>query len=69
MQPGGTILPDANSAEGDLDYTAAMTGFEKALFLKALEKHRWHRGKAAASLKLPRRTFFRKLKKLGLTDG
>jgi DNA-binding NtrC family response regulator len=63
-----TILPDVGQSEADLGYQAAMTGFEKALFLKTLERHRWHREKAAASLRLPRRTFFRKLKKLGLSD-
>jgi len=64
--PVETVLPDGGQA--DLGYQAAMTGFEKKLFIKALEKHRWHREKAAASLGLSRRTFFRKLKKLGLSD-
>ena len=67
-QPVETILPDVGQAQADLDYQTAMTEFEKALFVKALENHRWHRERAAASLGLSRRTFFRKLKKLGLSD-
>ncbi|BBO85950.1 hypothetical protein DSCO28_65160 [Desulfosarcina ovata subsp. sediminis] len=68
QQPIETAVPDAGQGESWQGYQAAVDGFEKSLFLKALEQHRWHREKAAASLGLPRRTFFRKLKKLGLTD-
>ncbi|WP_172684019.1 sigma-54 interaction domain-containing protein [Desulfosarcina cetonica] len=39
-------------------YQAAIEAYEKSLFRKALERHHWHREKAAASLGLPRRTFF-----------
>ena len=63
-----TVLPDVGQEEAWQGYQAAITCFEKALFLKALEQHHWHREKAAASLGLPRRTFFRKLKKFGLSD-
>ena len=64
--------PDKRAAETGievddaLDYWASMTKFEKTLISRALEQHRWHREKTAASLGLSRRTFFRKLKKLGL---
>ena len=47
-------------------YASAMTDFEKNLIQKALEQNRWHREKTAASLGLPVRTFFRKIKKYGL---
>ncbi|UCD80270.1 MAG: sigma 54-interacting transcriptional regulator [Desulfobacterales bacterium] len=57
-----------NSAvEGELlDFRGAVQKFEKNLILKALEKNRWHKAKAAAALGLPRRTFFRKLNEFGL---
>ncbi len=47
-------------------YKELLEKFEKRVFLKALEQHQWHREKAAASLGIPRRTFFRKLSKVGL---
>ena len=48
------------------DYKSAMEGFEKQLILRSLKAHRWHREKAAESLGVSRRTFFRKLKNLGI---
>ena len=50
-----------------MDYWSSITEFEKKLISRALERHHWHRENTAASLGLSRRTFFRKLKKLGLT--
>ncbi len=47
-------------------YQAAMENFEKNLFSKALEHNQWHREKAAQTLGLPVRTFYRKMKRLGL---
>jgi PAS domain S-box-containing protein len=47
-------------------YVAVMTNFEEKLIHKALEQNQWHREKTAASLGLPVRTFFRKIKKYGL---
>ena len=44
----------------------ATENFEKNMLVKALEANRWHREKAAASLELPPRTFYRKIKKYGL---
>ena len=54
---------------GEMDYKALLEQFEKKLFLHALEKHQWHREQAAASLGLPRRTFFRKLAKAGINKS
>ena len=48
------------------NHQTAMQDFEKQLILRALEQNNWHREKAAQSLKIPRRTFFRKLKNLGI---
>ncbi len=50
----------------DNDYQSLVAEFEKSLFLAVLEKHRWQRQKAAASLGLPLRTFYRKMKSLGI---
>jgi PAS domain S-box-containing protein len=48
------------------DYRMAMESYEKKLILRALDTNKWHRERAAASLGLPRRTFFRKLKNFEL---
>jgi len=49
-----------------ISFKKATENFEKNLLAKALEANRWHREKAAASLELPPRTFYRKIKKHGL---
>ena len=50
-----------------LNFHATIKSYEKDLILKVLESNQWHKAKAASMLGLPRRTFFRKLKYLGLT--
>jgi transcriptional regulator with PAS, ATPase and Fis domain len=59
--PAPSLLPDTPQ-----DHSTAMQEFEKRLIVRALEQNIWHREKAAQSLKIPRRTFYRKLKNLGL---
>ncbi|MDB4442227.1 sigma 54-interacting transcriptional regulator [bacterium] len=49
-----------------ISFKKATENFEKNLLAKALETNRWHREKAATSLELPPRTFYRKIKKYGL---
>ncbi len=49
-----------------IPFKKAIENFEKNLLVKALETNRWHREKAAASLELPPRTFYRKIKKHSL---
>jgi len=44
----------------------AQTSSEENLILTALEKCQWNRTKAAKELGIPRRTFYRKLDKMGL---
>ncbi|MBU1170407.1 MAG: sigma 54-interacting transcriptional regulator [Proteobacteria bacterium] len=44
----------------------AMDTYERHLITRALEKTQWHREKALMQLGIPRRTFFRKIKKYGL---
>lgn len=39
---------------------------ERQLILKTLEEYGWHQGRAAQHLQLPPRTFYRKMKKLGI---
>jgi PAS domain S-box-containing protein len=53
------------SLEG-LNFHSAVEDFEKGIILKGLEYNQWHKAKAASTLGLPRRTFFRKLKYFGL---
>ncbi len=60
-------LPGAIIDVEGLDYKTSLEQFERKLFLQTLEKHQWHRERAAVSLGLPRRTFFRKLAKVGLS--
>ncbi len=65
----GTVdnnLMQVECDEDSLNYREQLEKFEKRVFLQALEKYQWHREKAALSLGLPRRTFFRKLSKFGL---
>ncbi|NJB67992.1 PAS domain S-box-containing protein [Desulfobaculum xiamenense] len=41
--------------------------FEKQIIAQTLEKYRWNRSHTAAALGLPRKTLFRKMKKLGIS--
>lgn len=58
--------PKAFANEKFISFKKAAENFEKNLLTKALEANRWHREKAAASLDLPPRTFYRKIKKYSL---
>ncbi|MCJ7540270.1 MAG: sigma 54-interacting transcriptional regulator [Desulfobacterales bacterium] len=49
-----------------ISFKKAIENFEKNLLVEVLESNQWHREKAAASLELPPRTFYRKIKKHGL---
>lgn len=60
-------FPDVAVSQNSYDYKSAMLHFEKELFCRALEKNQWHRENTAASLGIPVRTFFRKLKNMGIT--
>jgi DNA-binding NtrC family response regulator len=57
--PGGDDGASGGAEEGD----------ERARLLGALERCRWNRTKAAKELGIPRRTFYRKLDKLGLVKA
>jgi PAS domain S-box-containing protein len=47
------------------DHKSSVESYEKDLIEASLVKNQWHREKAAASLGMARRTFFRKMKKFG----
>jgi PAS domain S-box-containing protein len=49
-----------------MDLRLEMEKYEKRLIIKALDKTRWHKTRAASMLGLPRRTFTRKLQHFGL---
>lgn len=51
------------------DFKSALEAFEKQYIVRALENSQWHRERAAAHLNIPRRTFFRKLKILGINTA
>lgn len=55
-----TDMPETENFKDTVDQ------FEKRIIMKALENNKWHREKAAQALSIPRRTFFRKIKKFGL---
>ncbi len=48
------------------DHKVSVEFYERDLIKASLEEHQWHRAKAAASIGMARRTFFRKMKKYGL---
>ena len=50
----------------NLGLREALLTYEKRYISRVLEMNRWHKGKAAAALGIPERTFYRKLKKLKL---
>ena len=51
---------------GSVDHRTSVERYEKDLIEASLAKHQWHRERAAASIGMARRTFFRKMKKYGL---
>jgi PAS domain S-box-containing protein len=47
------------------DHKSSVESYERDLIEASLTKNQWHREKAAASIGMARRTFFRKMKKFG----
>ncbi len=64
QQPYPTDLP-----EDGLDLEALVNGIEKELLLKALERAKWVKKKAAALLRLNTRSFRYRLEKYGIKGG
>ena len=72
--PNASALSDNNGFAEELDapeqdYQEIMGNVEKKLIIKALEHHQWNRDKAAKYLKIPRTSFFRKLKQHNIIKG
>ncbi|MFZ1985778.1 MAG: sigma 54-interacting transcriptional regulator [Desulfatitalea sp.] len=61
----GTPAVRYHSEEGN-NLKSMVAGYEKQVILQTLEKHLWHRGKAARQLGLDRKTLFAKMKRYGL---
>jgi transcriptional regulator with PAS, ATPase and Fis domain len=59
-KPRDSVVPMTSKKKDGLDTT------ERARILAALEKNRWNRTRAAKELGIPRRTFYRRIEKLGL---
>jgi transcriptional regulator with PAS, ATPase and Fis domain len=59
------IYPDVENEVVDL--RSATEVFERRYILNALKQNRWHRGKAAAALRIDPKTLYLKMKKIGLT--
>jgi len=58
---------DSDTAGSNLSYTDAKKEAEKEMFLEALKEAEDNKSKAAKLLNMNERTFYRKLKKLGIT--
>lgn len=54
---------DAVMAASNASLPESVDAYEKRLILQALEKAKWHRGRAADALGIHRRTLFKKIKK------
>ncbi len=69
---GGGMLLESKGAVSDTEKEDlpvslgdALESFEKNYIAKTLERHRWHRIKAARALNISRRTLFRKMERYG----
>lgn len=74
FMPMGTkppILPeDFQDFSEESDLRNVLMRTEKQIITRALEKYNWNRSHTAAALGLPRKTLFRKMRKLGIdTNG
>jgi len=61
----GEDLPDADFNDS-ISLTQSMKNYEKKLLEKALNKHNWHKTRAAEVLKIDRKTLFNKMRKYDL---
>ncbi|MBW1821849.1 MAG: sigma-54-dependent Fis family transcriptional regulator, partial [Deltaproteobacteria bacterium] len=57
------ILPDIDVPEEGISFNTAVTEYEKALIIKALEKTNWIKNKAADFLQIKRTTLVEKIKR------
>lgn len=73
FMPAGTDQPqvpnDSSQASEESDLRTVMMQAEKQIIVRSLIKYNWNRSHTAAALGLPRKTLFRKMKKLGIAEG
>ena len=72
MPTGGdhALVPDdCLKATEESDLRTVLMRAEKQLITRSLAKYNWNRSHTAAALGLPRKTLFRKMKKLGIAEG
>ncbi len=68
--PPATELEAGGAGDGaDMNLDAAVRRLEERMILQALERTRWHRGRAAELLGINLRTMQRRMKRLGITAG
>jgi DNA-binding NtrC family response regulator len=63
---GSPSSVDAPLSAPDGDLQDMVRGYEKKVISLALQRHQWHRSKAAESLGINRRTLFKKMKQHAL---
>ncbi|MBN2126664.1 MAG: sigma 54-interacting transcriptional regulator [Deltaproteobacteria bacterium] len=63
-RPGDKV--DLDPAKRVTDLRKAKETFERRCILEALQQNRWHKGKAAAALRIDPKTLYIKMKKIGL---
>jgi DNA-binding NtrC family response regulator len=59
-------LFEIDTLKDDLSLAQMLEEVEKTILLKAFEKHHYHQGKTAQTLKVDRKTLYRKMKYLGI---
>jgi transcriptional regulator with GAF, ATPase, and Fis domain/serine/threonine protein kinase len=72
IEPGELFASEISSSipapQQPPSYAEPSSSREEARILDALERNQWNRTRAAKDLGIPRRTFYRKIKKMGLID-
>ncbi|MBU1276099.1 MAG: sigma 54-interacting transcriptional regulator [Proteobacteria bacterium] len=73
FMPAGTdqaqVPNDSSQASEESDLRTVLMQAEKQIIVRSLIKYNWNRSHTAAALGLPRKTLFRKMKKLGIAEG
>lgn len=66
LSPGQDLLGAGEVEPGQKPLARLLEDFEKRLLLRALENHKWHQGRTADSLRIDRRTLYRKMKQFNI---
>jgi DNA-binding NtrC family response regulator len=62
------FAPETTAKETDEPLRISLARYERDLLKAALQRHRWHRSRAARALGVDRKTLFTKLKRHKLVD-